>query len=195
MIVGVSAQSFPLGLYSLLLGGLLLTVSGCIGPGRYKKDYKILLYEPQDGSSFSQEVPVSGFVKDTEITSANIIINGRQVGKISFDQSTMGRTQIDRKKVIYEPVNKIILEANGVKSNERYFSFFDYSNEMSDEEIDQLIEMENKGPDKPLDEARKDYLERTSTNLGSISLGIATASLLTMAIGAIFDYIIQNFIF
>ena len=54
-------------------------------PGGYKKEYKILLFTPTHGSSYSEKIEIMAFVTDNSINNAEVIINEDNIDLIDFD--------------------------------------------------------------------------------------------------------------
>lgn len=183
-------SDFPVDLITFGYGGLMLTIAGCIGPGRYQKKYDILIYQPESGSSFSEEIPVSGFVMDSTIEKADIVVNGHKVDELVFDDSGIGKTTIHRSDFINSTINKISLEQNDVQSNSTDFTLFEYTEDMTEEEIDVLFEMENTEPVKEIEEAKQNYAERINSGISSITLGVFTLGILNLLFAVIRDYLL-----
>lgn len=186
-----SLTTYPVDLITFGYGGLLLTIAGCIGPGRYQKKYDLLIYQPEAGSSYSEEIPVSGFVVDDSITKANIMVNGQKAGELEFNQDGIGTTSIKRSDFISSVLNNIYLEVNGTKSNATDFTLFEYTEDMSEEEIDDLYKMEQSKPSKPIEEAKESYIKRLSNNMSSLTLGLLTLGILNLLFAVIKDYMIS----
>lgn len=183
LIVANTLTTFPIAYLTFGYGGLLLTIAGCIGPGRYQKDYKILLYTPESGSSFSDNIAVSGFTMDPSISKVNVMINGKKAGDMEFDENGLGRTTITRENIISEVINSIYLETEEYQSNSNEFTLFEYTEDMSDEEIDELYGMETREPVKSLEDAKSSYTERVSGRLGSVALGLGTFGVFNLLLG------------
>ncbi len=181
-----SVIPFPMDALTLGLGGLLLIISGIIGPGRYSKDYSMIIYTPRSGTSFSDYVPVGAFTVDENIKDANIIINDHNVGKIKFN-NFIGRKNVQREKILEHPMNYIWLEKNGIKSNKTYFTLFDFDESMTDEEIEEFSNYEKVEEDVELEPLRDKYMQKKNKRIGSISLGILTAAIITMIIGVLIE--------
>ena len=177
---------FPFNIFTLGTGGLLLLIAGCVGPGRYHKIYDLILYTPKDGSSYSESFQVNGFVIDETIKFADVIVNGHKVGSLVF-KDFIGTSIIKRKDIMETTLNKIWLESGDIKSNETVFSLFDYSEEMTDDEIEDFSKIESSDFDLPINETRDKYLKFLNRSLGSISLGVLIVGLLVMLAGALSD--------
>jgi hypothetical protein len=175
---------FPLDIFTLGSGGLLLLIAGCVGPGRYHKTYELILYTPKDGSSYSESFKVNGFVVDESIQSASVMVNSQKVGSITF-KNFIGSTIIKREDIMEITLNKIWLESDSIKSNETVFSLFDYSEDMTDDEIEEFSNFELGTTDLPIHETRVKYIKFLNRSLGSISFGVLTVGLVTMILGAL----------
>ncbi|MHA2501557.1 MAG: hypothetical protein ACXAE3_01610 [Candidatus Kariarchaeaceae archaeon] len=189
LIFSGGLEGFPIGVFLFGSGGFMLTVAGCIGPGRYHKDYKLLIYTPEPGASFSNDIPVSGFTMDPTIKEADIIVNGKKVGTIGFDENGMGNQVITRKDFISEIINSIQFRFESEISNSNDFTLFEYNDEMSEEEIDDLYQMETKKPLKSLEDAKASYLQKTSKGLGSVALGLGAMAAINFILNVLLGFI------
>lgn len=189
MISGKSVQSFPFGVFTLGISGLLLAIAGCVGPGRYKKEFSIILCTPRAGSSFSEEIFVSGFtLLESGIDRANIHINGKNVGTIPFINN-IGRTSIPRESVPAQTINSVVLKTDKYSSNKSYFTFFEYTEDLTDDEIESFIKMEENESEFNIIDAREQYFTREQKNVGSMTWGIIFAAILTMLLGSVYELI------
>lgn len=177
---------FPLAAFTLGTGGIFLTSAGCVGPGRYKKPFDLVIYSPIDGSTFSEEIPVSGFTVDETISHAKIIVNHIEIGILNFVDA-LGNTSIPRDAFLDQTINAIWLESDNKKSNKSYFTLFDYSDELSDEEIDEFIKIEEEEGKLDIVSAKNEYLKKRFAHVGSVSWALFTMSLMLFTFGSLFD--------
>lgn len=185
-IINGTLTSFPLGIFMFGYGGILLTVAGCVGPGRYHKEYSLLVYTPESGSSFSNEITVSGFVLDPTIKEADIVINGQKIGLIVFDEQGFGTQVISRSDIIQDVINSVYFQTENEKSNSTEFSLFEYTDDMTEEEIDQFYKMESSKPLKTLEEAKISYLEKTTKGMGSLAFALGTVAIINFLLEVLF---------
>jgi hypothetical protein len=181
-------SAFPVGIYTMGIGGLTLTIAGCIGPGRYSRTYKLVLSSPLSGSSFSEEIAVSGFTMDeVNLQNAEIYVNDKKVGGLNFTNN-VGRTVLSRDSVGEDrTINTIWLKSNDIISNKSYFTLFEYTENLSDEEIDEFYEMERLEFEKDISSLRKKYQTRHSRFTGSLTWGLLSSGLMIMVLGAIYE--------
>lgn len=186
IVVRSNPPPYYIAVFSMGTGGLLLLIAGCVGPGRYHKTYDLILYTPKDGSSYSESFQVNAFVIDESIQSADVIVNGHKVGSVTF-KDFIGSTIVNRKDIMETILNKIWLESGSIKSNETVFSLFDYTEEMSDDEIEDFSRIETSEFDLPILETREKYIKFLRRSLGSISLGVLLVGMVTMFLGALVE--------
>lgn len=187
-----SSNRFPFVAYTIGIGGLMLTTAGCVGPGRYRKKYDILICTPSPGSSFSEEIFVSGFsLIEHSTQSANIIVNDQKIGILNFYEG-IGKTTIPREVVLEQTINSIWLQADKLISNKSYFTFFDYTENLSDDEIEAFNHNEESEAEFNVSKARVSYSDQRKTHTGSVALGLMTAAAIIMMIGAIYEILMFN---
>lgn len=174
--------------FFFIFGGIYLTISGCIGPGGYRKDYQILLYSPTSGNSFSNKIEVMGFVTNFEIIKADIIVNEKQIEVLEFDSEGRGVLVIEREDFDNLVINNIYLKSGSRKSNRSEFTLFEYRENMDEDELEELYQMElNQKQEKTLKEAQDSYIKRKNNKLGSIAFGIFILSLLNFGLSVLFS--------
>ena len=186
IVVRSNPSPYDIAVFSMGTGGLLFLIAGCVGPGRYHRTYDLILYTPKDGSSYSESFQVNAFVVDESIHSADVIVNGHKVGSLTF-KDFVGSTIIKRKDIMETILNKIWLESGSIKSNETVFSLFDYTEEMTDDEIEDFNRIETSEFDLPILETREKYIGFLQRSLGSISLGVLLVGIITMVLGSIIE--------
>jgi hypothetical protein len=172
---------YPLSLVIIGISGILLVIAGCIGPGVFKREFKLVIYHPRDGGAFHTYIKVSGFSVDPKITSADIIVNNEKLETIHFKNNIFEKVY---KEDMFVPnsVNYIWLEKNGEISNKSLFTLYDPS-EFTDDEIAEFEEIEEKYDKIKIQSAREDYLKDRYANLGYITLGILTTAAIVFLVG------------
>lgn len=81
-----AGSDFPVSLVTFGSAGLIFTIAGCIGPGRYRKIYDIILYYPRSGSSYYNKVVISAFARDPSLKKALLLANGVPIEEIEFER-------------------------------------------------------------------------------------------------------------
>lgn len=176
-----------------IFGGIYLTISGCIGPGGYKKEYKILLFTPTHGSSYSEKIEIMAFVTDNSINNAEVIINEDNIDLIDFDSEGRGVIMIDRSDFENLIINKIYLRSDDYISNNSEFTLFEYREDMTEDEIEELYQMElSQKQEKTLEEAQKSYLKKANNRLGSVALGLFILAIINFGLSVLFSFLSFN---
>jgi len=173
-----------------VFGGIYLTISGCIGPGGYRKDYKILLFTPTHGSSFSNKIEVMGFITDDSIKKADVCVNDKVIANMDFDSEGRGSITIDRSEFENLTINNIYLQFDNYISNNSEFTLFEYKEEMTEDELEDLYQMElGQKQDKTIEEAQKSYLKKINNRLGSVALGLFVLALVNFGLSILISFI------
>ncbi|RMG28100.1 MAG: hypothetical protein D6732_19500 [Methanobacteriota archaeon] len=164
-------SSFPVSLVTFGSAGILFTLAGCIGPGRYRKVYDIILYYPRSGSSYYNKVVISAFTAKDHITKATLIANGNPIEEIEFKGGVFEKEYTIKDFGGKDVVELELLAENGTRSNKSLVTFYDIM-DFSDEE---LVEIES----NPLQirrltvkEGRDEYLKSLETNILWFSIGV-----------------------
>lgn len=181
-----SVENYPLGAFALGLGGLAFTVAGCIGPGRYKQDFKLVLYNPRDKGAYHKFIKVSGFTVDDTITEADLYINSTKVETISFENNTFERVYKEE-AFLGDSVNYLWLEAGEEKSNRSLISIYD-PQDFDEEEILEIEEKEAEEEKYTIEEARDRYLNDRNSGLGYVTLGVITGGALVLFLGILLEF-------
>ncbi|MCY3414984.1 MAG: hypothetical protein INQ03_25260 [Candidatus Heimdallarchaeota archaeon] len=182
LILYGSGASF-IGIYSFFTGGILLVVAGCIGPGRYFERYKLMIVSPGVSGSFFEHIPISA-ISVGDIAEAKVMINGELIDTISFDEN-MGQILVPRSKVEEATLNELWLDTGDDVSNFVSFTFFEFNENMSDEEIEEFSHYDDQMSIEALKQQRQDYMKKYDSSPGSMGLGFLTTAFLIMLVGII----------
>ncbi len=171
-------SSFPWGLVTFGSAGFMLTLAGCIGPGRYRQKYKMVLYYPKSGSAYYNKVVVSAFSADPTVREATLMANDRPIEKIQFDENGVFEKEYSIKDFHdQDVVNLKLIGPNKEESNSTLFTFYDIV-DFSDEELLEIESNELQKRTLTVEEGRKKYLEEINDNLTWFSVGLLVTALI-----------------
>ncbi|MCE7735973.1 MAG: hypothetical protein GPJ54_13915 [Candidatus Heimdallarchaeota archaeon] len=181
---------YPYLVFTLFSGGLLFIISGFIGPGRYHHNYKLFIFSPKVGASYFENVPLSSVCTEG-INNADIYVNGKIVGEIDF-KNQLSQIVIKRDLVDDIGLNKMWLQSKNDKflSNLVSFTFFDFDETMSTEQVDEFSSFDNQMNSFALKQLNEDFQKKITSHMGSLSLGLFITGAFVMAIGFIFENIL-----
>ncbi len=171
----------------LFVGGLLLIISGCIGPGRYFKEYPVFIVQPVSSDSFFENIPISVITQHDGVKKARVFINGDEVRSIEIEKSV--QIVIKRDDINVQVINNLWLEVDGIKSNSVSFTFFEFNESMTIEEVDEYSKFDELLSELVIKDLQKRYTDKVNSNLGSISLGFLVFGIITMFGSALLSYL------
>jgi hypothetical protein len=123
------------------------------------------------------------------IQNAEIYVNDIKVGGLNFTNN-IGRTVLSRDSIGEDrTINSIWLQSDNLVSNKSHFTLFEYTENLSDEEIDEFYEMEREEFEKDVTSMRERYFQRSNRFTGSMAWGILGSGILIMVLGAIYESI------
>ncbi|MCE7737212.1 MAG: hypothetical protein GPJ54_20155 [Candidatus Heimdallarchaeota archaeon] len=180
---------YPFLVFTLFSGGLFFLISGFIGPGRFQHDFKIFIFSPKIGASYYENIPISSVCVDG-VNQADIIVNGNNVGDLEYKNNT-NQIMVRRDSIKDVGLNKMWLKSkkDGFLSNIVSFTFFDFDESMSVEQVDEFSSFDNQMDPLGLQQLNKEYQKKLSSHMGSLSLGFFFFGVLVMLIGVIFEQI------
>ena len=75
-------------------------------------------------------------------------------------------------------------------SNKSEFTLFEYKEEMTEDELEDLYQMElGQKQDKTIEEAQKSYLKKINNRLGSVALGLFVLALVNFGLSILISFI------
>ena len=86
--------------------------------------------------------------------------------------------------------NNIYLQFDNYISNNSEFTLFEYKEEMTEDELEDLYQMElGQKQDKTIEEAQKSYLKKINNRLGSVALGLFVLALVNFGLSILISFI------
>lgn len=170
-------STFPVSLVTFGSAGILFTLAGCVGPGRYRKVYDIILYYPRSGTAYYNKFVLSAFSTKDHITKATLVANGRPVDEIEFKNGIFEKEYTIKDFDGKEVIELELIGPNGEKSNKSVITFYDIM-DFSDEELTEIESNPLQIRRLTVEEGMREYLESLESNILWFSVGLLLVGLL-----------------
>lgn len=183
---------YPYLVLTLFSGGLFFLVSGFIGPGRFQHNFKLFIYSPKIGASYFENIPISSVCIE-EINYADVIVDGKVVGEIKY-KNNVNQTIIKRELIDDVGLNKMWLKSkkDGFLSNIVSFTFFDFDETMTSEQVEEFSSFDNQMDHRGLQQLNEEFQKKFTSHMGSLSMGFFFFGVFIMMFGFILEKILSQ---
>ena len=171
LVVYPKGSPFPVSLVTFGSAGILFTLAGCVGPGRYRKVYDLILYYPRSGSSYYNKVVLSAFTTKDDITQATLLANGEPVEQIEFKDGVFEKEYSIKDFGGKDLVELQLISETGSRSNKSLLTFYDIM-DFTEEELIQIETNPLQIRRLTVQEGREEYIKSLESNILWFSIGV-----------------------